>query len=91
MCNRTLRTWFAGKEEKYLLSKCAERITRRDAVGSFVAITLVKRFIPIGVLSVTLSWSICQFKAFSVEIMYSLTMVLFSVSAVQIEYLLTRK
>lgn len=50
--------------------------------------TFVKRFGPIGVLAVTLFSSICQFKTFNVEIMYPLTMVLFSVSAVQINDLL---
>ena len=67
-----------------MLSKCADKITRREAAGSFVAITFVKRFIPTGVLSMTVSSSMYQFKAFKVEIMYSLTMVLLCVSAVLI-------
>ena len=74
-----------------MLSKCADKMTRREAVGSFVAITFVNRFGPIGVLSVKLSSSTCQFKAFSVEIIYSLTMVLFSVSTVRTYYLLAGK
>src|ERR1700722_20378322 len=57
-------------------------MTRRKAVGSLVAITLVNFFFPIGVLSTKLSSSTCQSNAFSVDVMYCLTIVLFSVSAV---------
>jgi len=74
-----------------LLSKWADKITRREAVGSFVAIIFVNGLGPIGVLSVKLSSSMCQFKAFSVDLMYSLTIVLFSVPAVKINYLLADK
>ena len=66
-------------------------MTRRKAVGSFVAITFVNRLSPMGVFSVKLSSSMCQFKDFSVEMMYSLTMVLFSVSAVQMKHSLAGK
>jgi hypothetical protein len=57
-------------------------MTRRKAVGSLVAMTLVNLLGPIGVLSTKLSSSTCQSNAFKVETIYFLTMVLFSVPAV---------